>query len=106
MDATTLPVWACSARDGQLSSERADRSDDELVQATRTGAPWAAELLTHRYRERIHAYARGMLRHAEDAEDVTQETFVRAFSGLDAYRMRNRFRAWLFRIAANLCLDR
>src|SRR5579872_2780365 len=106
MDATTLPIWACSAYDGEPSPECADRSDDELVQAARTGAPWASELLTYRYRERIHAYARAMLRHAEDAEDVTQETFVRAFSGLASYRMANRFRAWLFRIATNLCQDR
>src|ERR1051326_7319098 len=106
MDATTLPAWACSALSSQLSAQSADRSDDELVQEARMGAAWASELLADRYRERIHAYAWGMLRHAEDAEDVTQETFVRAFCGLGSYRMRNGFRAWLFRIATNLCQDR
>lgn len=106
MDATTLPIRPCSTCDAGLSLDRAGRSDDELVQAARTGAAWASELLTSRYRERIQAYAQAMLRHAEDAEDVTQETFVRAFSGLASYRLRNGFRAWLFRIATNLCRDR
>jgi RNA polymerase sigma-70 factor (ECF subfamily) len=105
MDATTISIRACSTGDGRLLLEGVDRPDDELVQAARSGASWALVLLTSRYRERIHAYARGMLRHAEDAEDVTQETFVRAYSELASYGLRDGFRAWLFRIATNLCRD-
>lgn len=47
-----------------------------------------------------------VLRHREDAEDVAQEAFTRAFTRLDRLRDRDRFRAWLVRIAWRLALDR
>src|SRR5256885_8280320 len=50
--------------------------------------------------------ARGVLRNTADAEDVAQEALLRAYSKFDRLRDRNRFRAWLVRIAFRLALDR
>jgi RNA polymerase sigma-70 factor (ECF subfamily) len=50
--------------------------------------------------------ARGVLRNTADAEDVAQETLLRAYRKFDRLRDRNRFRAWLVRIAFRLALDR
>ena len=50
--------------------------------------------------------ARGVLRNAADAEDVAQEALLRAYRRFDRLRDRNRFRAWLVRIAFRLALDR
>jgi RNA polymerase sigma-70 factor (ECF subfamily) len=50
--------------------------------------------------------ARGVLRNAADAEDVAQEALLRAYRHFDRLRDRNRFRAWLVRIAFRLALDR
>jgi RNA polymerase sigma-70 factor, ECF subfamily len=50
--------------------------------------------------------ARGVLRHSADAEDVAQEALLRAYRWFDRLRDRNRFRAWLVRIAFRLALDR
>jgi RNA polymerase sigma-70 factor (ECF subfamily) len=89
-----------------LPTARAENTDDELVTAARAGAPGALELLASRYRGRLYAYALTLLRRQEEAEDVAQETLLRAFSQLDTYRGREQFRGWLFRIASNLCRDR
>ena len=58
-----------------------------------------------RYYSRVHGYATSMLRDPSAADDVVQETFLRAQANLDALREPERLPAWLFRIAHNLCLD-
>jgi RNA polymerase sigma-70 factor (ECF subfamily) len=81
-------------------------ADAELVRQALDGTNAAAALLAARYRGRLYAFALALLRHADDAEDVAQEALVRAFGALASYRGDGTFRAWLFRIAANLCRDR
>lgn len=61
--------------------------------------------LLHRYRQGIHNLAHRMLGNSEDANDVAQEAFVRAFTALDKYDARFKFSSWLYRIATNLCVD-
>lgn len=57
------------------------------------------------YHDRIHRYILGMVRDAADAEDLTQETFLRAFRSKATMRDPNAARGWLYRVATNVCLD-
>jgi RNA polymerase sigma-70 factor, ECF subfamily len=57
------------------------------------------------YSAAIHSYAYRLLGNQEDADDVTQEVFIRAHDRLEQLRDRARLRPWLYRIATNLCMD-
>jgi RNA polymerase sigma-70 factor (ECF subfamily) len=83
----------------------AEPPDDALVRRAQAGDRTALETLTQRYRNRVYAFALGLLLRPDDAEDVVQETFIRVCRTLDTYQPRGRFRSWVFRIAANLCRD-
>jgi RNA polymerase sigma-70 factor (ECF subfamily) len=76
-----------------------------LVQAARRGDPTATGDLADRHWDRVFAFAYRLAANQTDAEDITQETFLRAFRNLRTYRPDGQFRAWLLRIATNLFLD-
>jgi RNA polymerase sigma-70 factor, ECF subfamily len=61
--------------------------------------------LYEQFRRPIYSYAYRLLSSQEDADDVTQEVFVRAFVSWDALHEREHLSAWLYRIATNLCVD-
>lgn len=81
-------------------------SDDELVAAIRRGETAAFEKLMRRYNQRLFRTARALLRNEAEAEDVVQETFVRAFRHLDEFEGRSSVATWLTRIALNEALAR
>ncbi len=58
------------------------------------------------YQHRVYGFVRRMVPTGEDAEDVTQEVFIRAFQNFERFDARASVRTWLFRIAYNLCVDR
>jgi RNA polymerase sigma-70 factor (ECF subfamily) len=76
-------------------------SDDALVAATKRGDTQAFEELVLRHRHRVLAVAQRITNNREDAEDVTQESFHKAFLHLDAFQERSQFSTWLTRIAMN-----
>jgi RNA polymerase sigma-70 factor (ECF subfamily) len=83
----------------------ASREADTLVQAARKGDPRAFEALVKRYRHRIFALALHMTGSPSDADDITQDAFVRAFRNMDRFEGRSEFFTWLYRIALNRALN-
>ena len=83
----------------------ADDDDAALVARARRGDPSAFDGIVRRHQTRIYNLAYRMLRNREDAEDVTQEAFLRAFESLPRLRDQAAVSAWISRIAANLCVN-
>jgi RNA polymerase sigma-70 factor (ECF subfamily) len=81
-------------------------SDEEKiwVQQSRNGDPSAFEPLIRAHQRMIHSLAYRMTGSLADAEDLTQETFIRAYRQLDSYQGTAKFSSWLYRIAVNACL--
>ena len=80
-------------------------TDEELVARSRSGDAESFNLLINRWERPIYALAYRVIGREEDARDVTQETFLRAFRGLAAFKGQAKFSSWLYRIALNLCRD-
>ena len=81
-------------------------SDEELLVRARLRDEKAVRALTLRYNRRLYRVARSILRNDSEAEDVVQETYVRAFTALDLFRGESGFGTWLTRIAMNEALGR
>ena len=80
--------------------------DDKLVSQTLSGDRDAFGVLVHKYQEMVYAYAFQKVRNEEDAQDVTQEVFWRAYHHLYQLRQPHRFRSWLYTIMSNECKRR
>jgi RNA polymerase sigma-70 factor (ECF subfamily) len=75
--------------------------DAELVALALDGSTQAFDALVDRYYEACHRFAWRLLDNSHDAEDVVQETFLRAYRHLGSFRQSGSFRAWLYRILLN-----
>jgi RNA polymerase sigma-70 factor (ECF subfamily) len=77
-----------------------------MTQALLAGKPEAFEKFVASFRSKLFHYSWMMCGQAEDAEDVAQETLLKAFQNLHQLRQPDRVRAWVFHIAKNVCLMR
>ena len=94
------------AEAGANQDEVLDPSDRELVERVRTGRDMAAyDELIRRYQRRIYQLIYNMTSHREDAEDLVQEVFVRAFSALPRFKGDSSFYTWIYRIAVNQTIN-
>lgn len=66
----------------------------------------AFDEIVSRYKDGIYNYVWRMVSNREDAEDLAQEVFVRAFAAIKTFRREANLRTWLYKIASNLCVDR
>jgi len=82
-----------------------DSEEAEVVAAIRAGDAAAFAALGERYRRRLHVHCYRMLGSFDDAEDLVQDTLLRAWRGRDGFEGRSLFRTWLYRIATNACLS-
>jgi len=84
----------------------ASRSDEDLIQSVAAGEKAAFDELVHRHKGRLYNYLLRLLRDPTEAEEITQETFVRAYVNADKYRTIARFTTWLYTIGTNLVRNR
>lgn len=80
-------------------------TDEELVRRAQDGDPMAFDEIVERHKGAVFRAALAALRNREDAEDVTQETFITAYRKLDTFRGESQLRTWLSRIAWNRSMD-
>ncbi len=87
-------------------ADAADMADDAaMIAAVRAGDATAYRGLVEKYQGRLYTVIYGVVRHREDATELTQEAFVKAFRNLDAFRGDSRFYTWLYRIGMNKAID-
>ncbi len=106
-----------SKRDGDESGERMGAAaqkqehlqrraeDAALVERVIQNDQAAYRLLVERYQGKIYAVAYGVLQNREDAREVTQEAFIKAYRNLPGFRRDSSFYTWLYRITVNLAID-
>ena len=80
-------------------------TDEELVARSRTGDLDSFNQLVLRWERPIYALAYRTLRREEEARDVVQDAFLRAYRGLKGFKGEAKFSSWLYRITLNLCRD-
>jgi len=80
-------------------------TDEELVSRSMGGDPESFNQLIKRWEKPIYALAYRTIGREDDARDVVQETFLRAFRGLSGFKGQAKFSSWLYRITLNLCRD-
>jgi len=81
-------------------------TDEELVQKAQQDDERAFGKLVERYESKVYSLAMKMLRNPEDAEDVLQDTFLRAYRGIKSFQGNSTFSTWIYRITANSALMR
>jgi RNA polymerase sigma-70 factor, ECF subfamily len=79
--------------------------EEALVRRAAAGNQHAFNALVEFYQRRLYNYCYRMVGNADDACDVTQEAFVRAYRHIGSFRLGEPFLPWLYRIAHNLCVD-
>src|SRR5687768_10146714 len=84
---------------------RTDPAEAERLSAARRGDAHEFSSLTEPYRRELHVHCYRILGSLHEAEDMVQETLLRSWRRYDTFAHRSSFRAWLYGIATNACLD-
>ncbi|UCD19113.1 MAG: sigma-70 family RNA polymerase sigma factor [candidate division WOR-3 bacterium] len=90
---------------GDRLSKYRQLSDAELVQLVKSGEPQPFDELVRRHSIKIHDLCYKILRNYDDARDMAQETFIKAYRKITKFDGRSQFSTWLYRIAVNNCLN-
>jgi RNA polymerase sigma factor (sigma-70 family) len=88
-----------------MNEKRQPPTDDVLVEEAKLGRIEAYAELARRVQEKIYHTIFGMTRNHEDANDLTQETFMYAYRALRTFKQKSSFYTWVYRIAINLTLN-
>lgn len=97
----TFGVYCCARRIKVGVYHNQD--EVSLLRASLAGDTEAWGEIVLRYKDAVFGLCLGFLRNRADAEDLTHDTFIRAYENLRRYRLDKRFSTWLFTVAANLC---
>jgi len=79
--------------------------ESALIEAARCGDAEAFGVIVSRYMPKALAYARQLTGNSEDAQDLVQDAFIKAYKGLGSFKGESRFNTWFFRVLSNVCLD-
>ncbi len=79
--------------------------DDKLVSRFQNGDESCFDELVKKYQNKIYSLAYRMVHNSEDAWDLAQDTFVRAYKGLAKFKKKSAFYTWLYQICVNLCIN-
>ncbi len=85
--------------------DRQLEDDETLVARTQKGDSAAFDVLVGRYKERLYATVYHMTANHEDANDLVQDTFIKAFKSIESFRGRSSFYTWAYRIAVNRTIN-
>ena len=94
-------MQALEASDGRLTA----LAERRLIERAQIGCRESAHDLVVAYQNRLHAFVCRMVKNPHEAEEVCQDTFLRAFGALDSFDFTYRFSTWLFTIGYRLCLN-
>jgi RNA polymerase sigma-70 factor (ECF subfamily) len=89
----------------RVKESRMADADEELVLQSQNGDPAAFEALIRNHQHMVHSLTYRMTGSLADAEDLAQETFIRAYEQIGNFRSASKFSTWLYRIAVNTCLN-
>jgi len=81
-----------------------DTTDHNLIAQFKEGSMEAMEAIVDRYENRIFTFGLKMCGQLQDAEDITQDTFLNAFKYLNSFREETKLKNWLFKLAATACI--
>lgn len=99
-------ICATQAESNEGEEDLAAVSDEELVRKAKEDDERAFGELVSRYESKVYSLALRMVRNPEDAEDVLQDTFLRAYRGIKSFQGASTFSTWIYRITANSALMR
>jgi RNA polymerase sigma-70 factor (ECF subfamily) len=106
--ALTFPAaWSTTPSAMTATSEPlADLDERALVEACRANQPGAFDLIVERHRRSVYQLCYRFVGNHEDASDLSQDVFLRAYRGLRSFRGQASIATWLYRIGVNVCLNR
>jgi RNA polymerase sigma-70 factor, ECF subfamily len=104
------PEWAIRVHSAQgmpagRAASTAGSDERELVEACQAGSPGAFDTIVERHRREIYQLCYRFAGNHEDASDLSQEVFLRAYRGLHRFRGASSLRTWLYRVGVNVCLN-
>jgi RNA polymerase sigma-70 factor, ECF subfamily len=100
------PNEAAADAGGAHVTAAADLSDPDLVAACLDGRPGAFDVIIERHRRPVYQLCYRFVGNHEDASDLSQDVFLRAYRGLKNFRGQSSLSTWLYRIGVNVCLNR
>ncbi|HSH09633.1 MAG TPA: sigma-70 family RNA polymerase sigma factor [Oceanipulchritudo sp.] len=101
----TKPVGSTVAIDTDTVQQSAADADRILVERVQNGDVAAFDTLVRKYRERLYGIIYNLTSNREDAADLTQESFIKAFSSIARFKGNSAFFTWLYRIGVNTALS-
>lgn len=102
--ARVTPAPATPDRTGQ-PADRQQEEDEALVARAQRGETSAFDVLIERYRQRLYATVYHMTSNHEDANDLVQDTFIKAYRSLHTFKGQSSFYTWVYRIAVNRTIN-